>query len=67
MLSLSDTDAFSLELLQMGLMLELQGGADYPLFICKGSNADVGLGETVLFSGNMLSKLLKCHCEMNVH
>lgn len=39
---------------------------DFPLFIWKGSTADVGLGETVLFSDNMLSKLLKFHCEENV-
>lgn len=40
---------------------------DYPLFICKGRTADVGLGETVLFSGNMLTKMLKCHCEGYLH
>lgn len=31
MLILSDTDAFSLELLQMGWMLEWQGGSRLPI------------------------------------
>lgn len=39
---------------------------DDPLVICKGSPADVGLGDTALFSANMLSKLLKFCCGVNV-
>lgn len=65
MLNLPHT-AFCPELLETDWCLSDKEGNGLSIIIRKCSAAAVGLGETVFFSDNMLSKLLKFHCKVNV-